>query len=540
MERVCATPIGVTAIRDPATAAARHVLDALAGLPAVDAAPPGPLADVGSGGGLPGLVLGVVRPERELHLIEATARKAAFIAETAAAMGVAVTRARRALRGRRAAARCAMPAPAWWRARWRRRRWPWSCASRSAGRAGASCSGRARQPGDELAFAAAALAGAVLPPECPGVLVIGKVAPRRSAFRAVPAWPPSGRSRAPPDPTDRGSRIHAMSRIYAVANQKGGVGKTTTAINVAACLAEAGTPVLVIDLDPQANASSGLGVRAGSATWSTYDLLHGVALADIIVPTRCAGLDLAPAHPDLAAAALELPGRENRDAVIGAAIASLGDTYPYVILDCPPSLGLLTVNALAAANRLIVPVQCEYYALEGLAQLLESVERIRGALNPGLALTGLLLTMYDRRTRLSGDVEREVRTHFGPQGLLDRRAALRAPRRGAQPRPSDHAVRPQLAQRGRLLPPCAGGRRTWIAHRRDAGLGQGLALLLGEPQARHARLAARDPGRPDHAEPAPAARAHRRGALRRARGERAPATASCSRCSCAASGPAGS
>ena len=109
------------------------------------------------------------------------------------------------------------------------------------------------------------------------------------------------------------------------------------------------------------------------------------------------------------------PGRENRDALIGNAIASLGDAYPYVILDCPPSLGLLTVNALAAANRLIVPVQCEYYALEGLAQLLESVERIRGAINPGLALTGLLLTMYDRRTRLSGDVEREVRTHFGPK-----------------------------------------------------------------------------------------------------------------------------
>ena len=131
--------------------------------------------------------------------------------------------------------------------------------------------------------------------------------------------------------------------------------------------------------------------------------------------------------------------------MVGSAIASIGDTYPYVILDCPPSLGLLTVNALAAANRLIVPVQCEYYALEGLAQLLESVERIRGALNPGLALTGLLLTMFDRRTRLSGDVEREVRTHFGPKVFSLGRAALGAPRGGSEPRLADHAVRPQLA-----------------------------------------------------------------------------------------------
>ncbi len=204
-----------------------------------------------------------------------------------------------------------------------------------------------------------------------------------------------------------------MPRIYALANQKGGVGKTTTAINVAACLAEAGARVLLVDLDPQANASSGLGVRPGTAARSTYDLLHGATLADIIVQTSVPNLDLAPAHPDLAAAAVELPGRADRDAVIGRALASAGDAYPYVILDCPPSLGMLTVNALAAANRLIVPVQCEYYALEGLAQLLESVERIRAGLNPSLALTGLLLTMYDGRTRLATDVAREVREHFG-------------------------------------------------------------------------------------------------------------------------------
>ncbi len=196
VERVCSTPIGVTAIRDPATAAARHVLDALAGLPAVDAAPPGPLADVGSGGGLPGLVLGVARPERELHLIESTARKAAFITETAAAIGVARQRARRALRGRRAAARCAMPAPVWWRARWLRRRWPWSCASRSAGRAGASCSGRARQPETSWPSRPPLWRARCCRRNAPECSSSGRSRPRRSAFRAVPAWRPKRPLRA--------------------------------------------------------------------------------------------------------------------------------------------------------------------------------------------------------------------------------------------------------------------------------------------------------------------------------------------------------
>jgi chromosome partitioning protein len=146
---------------------------------------------------------------------------------------------------------------------------------------------------------------------------------------------------------------------------------------------------------------------------STYELLHGAALVDVAVPSGIPNLDLAPAHPDLAAAAVELPDRQDRDAVLGRAIAGVGSAYPYVIVDCPPSLGLLTLNALAAANRLIVPVQCEYYALEGLTQLLESVELIRARLNPDLALTGLLLTMHDGRTRLSADVAAEVRSHFG-------------------------------------------------------------------------------------------------------------------------------
>jgi len=205
-----------------------------------------------------------------------------------------------------------------------------------------------------------------------------------------------------------------MSRIYALANQKGGVGKTTTAINVAACIAEAGARVLLVDFDPQANATTGLGLRPPRGR-STYDLLHGAAMRDIIVETSTPGLSLAPAHPDLAAAAVELPDRDDRDRILGAALAEVGDEFPYVLVDCPPSLGMLTINALAAANRLIVPVQCEYYALEGLAQLLETVELIRARVNPRLSLTGLLLTMHDGRTRLSADVVREVRSHFGPK-----------------------------------------------------------------------------------------------------------------------------
>jgi chromosome partitioning protein len=200
-------------------------------------------------------------------------------------------------------------------------------------------------------------------------------------------------------------------RIYALANQKGGVGKTTTAINLAACLAEAGQRALVIDLDPQANATSGLGARANGV--SSYDLLDGAPLAELTRPTRFPNLDLVPAKPDLAGAVVELARRDDADRYLAEALAGAIDAWDFVFLDCPPSLGPLTVNALAAADRVLVPVQAEYYALEGLAQLVESVDLIRVRLNPRLRIGGVLLTMVDGRTRLSAEVSAEVRRHFG-------------------------------------------------------------------------------------------------------------------------------
>jgi chromosome partitioning protein len=199
-------------------------------------------------------------------------------------------------------------------------------------------------------------------------------------------------------------------RVYAFANQKGGVGKTTTAINLAACLAEAGERALVVDLDPQANATSGLGMRANGT--SSYDLLDGAPLEDLVKPTAFPNLFLVPSKPELAGAAVELSRRDDGDRYLAQALEH-ADGYDFVLLDCPPSLGPLTVNALAAADRVIVPVQTEYYALEGLAQLVQSINLIKTRLNPRLEIAGVLLTMADARTRLSAEVEAEVRRHFG-------------------------------------------------------------------------------------------------------------------------------
>jgi chromosome partitioning protein len=203
-----------------------------------------------------------------------------------------------------------------------------------------------------------------------------------------------------------------MGTIYAIANQKGGVGKTTTAVNVAACIAEAGYPTLLVDIDPQANATLGLGV-AKTTRPNVYDVLAGSATAqEALCSTDVDGLMLLPSHPDLAGASMELPRTAGSEGRLREALAPIREQFAYVLLDCPPSLGPLTVNALVAADRVIVPVQTEYFALEGLAGLLDTLALIQRELNPRLTVAGMLLTMHDGRTRLARDVEREVRQHF--------------------------------------------------------------------------------------------------------------------------------
>jgi chromosome partitioning protein len=209
-----------------------------------------------------------------------------------------------------------------------------------------------------------------------------------------------------------------MGTIYAVANQKGGVGKTTTAVNLAACVAEAGYRALVVDIDPQCNATVGLGLPKDLEP-TIYDVLAGdVSASEAIRSTEIERLDLIPSTTALAGASVELPRLERWEGRLRDAIAPLREQYAFTLLDCPPSLGPLTVDALAAADRLIVPVQTEYYALEGVAALLDTVAMIQRELNPRLTVAGMLLTMHDGRTRLSRDVERDLREHF-PKLVFD-------------------------------------------------------------------------------------------------------------------------
>jgi chromosome partitioning protein len=205
-----------------------------------------------------------------------------------------------------------------------------------------------------------------------------------------------------------------MGQTIACANQKGGVGKTTTVVNLATYLALAGDRVLVIDLDPQGNATSGFGIDKTRVERSLYDGIVGsVDLSELIVPTMISGLDLIPSSLALAGAEVELAFLDHRERRLAHAIGSTSAAYEYVLLDCPPSLGLLTVNALTAADAVLIPIQCEYYALEGLSQLIATVNLVRDNLNPDLAIKGVVLTMFDARTNLSTEVVAEVRRHLG-------------------------------------------------------------------------------------------------------------------------------
>ncbi len=203
-----------------------------------------------------------------------------------------------------------------------------------------------------------------------------------------------------------------MATVYAIANQKGGVGKTTTAVNLAACVAEAGYESLLIDIDPQSNATLGLGIDKHVKP-TVYDALIGeLDLADAVLASSIDNLGVIAAGPDLAGATIELPRLAGSESRLRDVLAPIRDRYAFIFLDCPPSLGPLTVNALVAADRVIVPVQAEYFALEGLAGLLDTLALVQRELNPRLTVAGMLLTMHDSRTRLAQDVEREVREHF--------------------------------------------------------------------------------------------------------------------------------
>lgn len=245
-------------------------------------------------------------------------------------------------------------------------------------------------------------------------------APSMPATPVPPSEPPQpavGEADAPPAaaPIVR-DFARPFPRIIAIANQKGGVGKTTTAVNLGACLADLGYRTLVVDLDPQGNASTGLGINIRDLQSSMYEvLMQDVSLEDTVEATSVRNLFVAPASLDLAGAEIELVPAFSRELKLKHAIDEVRDDYDFVLIDCPPSLGLLTVNAFAAASEVLVPIQCEYYALEGLGQLLRNVSLVQKNLNPHLEVSTIVLVMYDARTKLADQVVKDVRAHFGPR-----------------------------------------------------------------------------------------------------------------------------
>jgi chromosome partitioning protein len=223
---------------------------------------------------------------------------------------------------------------------------------------------------------------------------------------SAPAEPSTGQLFAP--------AAAPRPRVIAIANQKGGVGKTTTAINLATALAAIEKRVLLIDLDPQGNASTGLGIDRTARGQGTYELLiDGAPLADIVVPTDIPGLDIVTSSMDLAGAEIELVGLEEREFRLRRALEAAAISHDYILIDCPPSLGLLTLNALVAADSVLVPMQCEFYALEGLSSLMRTIERVKRTFNPDVEIQGVVLTMFDKRNNLSNLVAADVRDHFG-------------------------------------------------------------------------------------------------------------------------------